>query len=255
MVTAEQVASVISPQDIIGHYRGEDGVQFLCSRSLYPNGDTITAFLQPSSTGGLGLSDEGVTTGHLRRAGIETTERRDKAIQLILNAHNMERRGSQFIRSGVTLKNAPHSFREFCDAILRISTFEFEHELTERELYVPKVDAVLRRVAGTRYDVRQKFFDEAHDRDKLYPIDWAIMRDRVRKHVFAITGHDSILTMPAAVHYFRSVGLAVPTLAIVSPQVKLSRRNMARVSHASQELLFRDVHDNEDRIRVWLDAA
>ena len=61
--------------------------------------------------------------------------------------------------------------------------------------------------------------------------------------------------MPAAVHYFRNMGLVVPTLAVVSPHIKLTRRNTSRIAHAAQEMLFKDVYENEERIRSWLDAA
>jgi len=254
-MTIEQVFQTLCPQEVVGHFRGDGGVQFICSRSLYPNGDTITAFLQPVAPDVWGFTDEGITTTFLDRAGVEFSDRRTRAIRLILNAHNMELRGDRFIRFPVTQENASRSFREFCDGILRISAMEFEHEPTERDLYVPKVDAVLRRAATDRFEVRQKFVDEQHDQDKLYPIDWAIFRQDVRKHVFAITGHDSVLTMPAAVHYFRGAGLAVPTLAIISPHIKLTKRNTARISHACQEMLFRDVYENEERVRGWLEAA
>lgn len=255
MLTIEQVATALCPQELIGHYQEEDGSQYICSRSLYPNGDSITAFLKQGLNGSADFSDEGVTVTYLERAGVKMSERRERTIQLILNAHHMERKGAVLVRPGVTRGNGAGLFREFCDAVLRISTFELEHELAEQDLYVPKVDAVLRRAAGTQYELRPRFFDEQHDRDKLYPIDWAVFRGQSRKHVFAIAGHDSILTMPAAVHYFRSVGVAVPTLAVVSPHIKLSKRNMARVAHASQEMLFRDVYENEERIRSWLHAA
>jgi hypothetical protein len=252
--TIEQVSQTLCQQEIHGHYRSDEGSQFICSRSLYPNGDTITAFLMPHGSK-WGFTDEGITSAFLERTGVELTDRRRDAIRLILNAHNMEWQHGAFVKAPVDLQIASRAFREFCDAVLRISGMEFEHHLSERELYVPKVDAVLRRVTASRSELRSRYVDEFYDPDKLYPIDWAVFQNSSRKHVFAISGPLSTLTMPAAVNYLRLAGLSVPTLAVVSPHIKLTRRNTARIAKAAQDIIFRDVYEDEERIKNWLEAA
>ncbi len=252
MTAIQDIAHAICPSAILGAYE-RSGRVFIASTSQYPNGDHICAYLDDAPAGAA-FSDRGFTLRSLLDAGVELSAHRWNTIRYILASHDMLLHENTLRMPIVGEAFAP-AFAAFCDAIGRISTLEFEHQPQLRSLYQPKVDFVLRRRLEPQFKIDRKYYDPKLDPDHLYPVHWALFAQRKRKHVFLIAGHDSSLLMPATVHFFASHGIKAPTLALVAPGLQLRPRQISRIQHVAQELLFQDIEQNEDRVVQWAQQA
>jgi len=102
-----------------------DGRHFIITSFSYPNGDLINAYLTKDCNGHLFLSDLGTTMYNLRLAGVPITRHRKESICGIMSLLGVQRKDDAFMRQ-TSNATAPDDFLRLCEAVIRISNFEYD---------------------------------------------------------------------------------------------------------------------------------
>ena len=61
--------------------------------------------------------------------------------------------------------------------------------------------------------------------------------------------------MPATFNFLKNKKFVVPTIAQLSPDLRLPKRHDTRIQHAAEQLFFKDIAEGQVLIRKWLKAA
>lgn len=239
---------------VYGRY-AKHGRSFTCSRSLYPNGDTITLY-QDKLRGEPVLTDKGITLRLLTEEGVRLTEHREQMLQAVLACHGLTLENEHIICAD-TDEGFASPFHRLCDGILQISGLIFELAPRMVSRLTAQVDEVLQSAATEkRFRVHRKHIYKQTDFKKLYPVDWVIQRpSSVPSHVFAVKGPTKAMFIAAATNFFDAHDVPNRTLAVVGDAKKLSRSQDEMVRSVSDEVIYGLDERTRDKVLAWVEAA
>ncbi len=114
-------------KDFVNHIAEMDGESFIVTNFHYPDGDFVIFYLdgQARILEDFRITDKGITLFKCRESGIEITESRRIFVENVCGDFDVE------LKDGILSKSIRETdigidVLEFCEAISRISTLEYE---------------------------------------------------------------------------------------------------------------------------------
>ena len=250
-MNAEEIEAVLC-KSLCGHAQvrtsDQDGLWQVKTPFSYPDGDAYSLYVRQLPTGGLRVTDAGLTLMHLSYDNDLDKIRegtRGKLLQQILSESDLVEEDGEFFIDGPADQLGLNVFR-FGQALTRVHDLTFLNRVRAESTFYEDLRELLKELVG-QDRLREGYIVPDITRGAEYPVDYFVIGSQTPLYLFGVPSRDKARLATIILQHLIASGQDFNSMIVFQNMADLPRSDVSRLTNAANDQV--DSLDATDDLR------
>lgn len=241
-------------RDIMTQVIKIQGRTLLQTSFMYPDGEVVCLYLD-RGPGGIKVTDFGNTLYRINADGVDLRKGGSRAdfVRVVCNMYMIDPGEGGELSLPLDIDHPGRTILRLCEAVTRISGLHWDATSRVHNPLPEQLGDLLKSRVNAERELFRQWFDPMSDPQGGYIVDFHLNTAGRPSNIFHVVSDQKSTMVSAVSNFFRAHAVPGKTMAVIAPEVGLSKRNVDRLQLAVDRILIGVENHEDDIVEFALD--